>query len=54
MDRAALDLQIDAIDGDESLELLGQPARFENDVVGHACGTNYAAPRRDVGAIIPH
>jgi hypothetical protein len=35
MDRAAADLEIDAVDRDESLELLGEPARLQDDVVGH-------------------
>src|SRR6266404_764638 len=37
MDRSALDMQIDAVDRDESLEFPGQSTRFENGVFSHAC-----------------
>ena len=36
VDRAAADAQAHVLDRDEALELLGEPARFENRVVGHA------------------
>ena len=36
VDRAATHRQVDVLDGDEALELLGEPARLENRVVGHA------------------
>ena len=36
VDRAAADREVDVLDGDEALELLGEPARFEDGVVGHA------------------
>ena len=36
VNRAATHLEIDAVDGDEPFELLGEPPRLQNDFVGHA------------------
>ena len=36
VDRPPPNFEIDAVDGDETLELLGEPARLQNDIVGHA------------------
>ena len=38
VDAAAADLEVDVLDRDETLELLGQLARFENALVDHARG----------------
>src|SRR5882724_8121416 len=40
VDASAPDLEADAADGDETLELLGQAPRFENDIFRHGCGEN--------------
>src|SRR3977135_684738 len=40
VDASAPDLEADVADGDETLELLPQAARFENDVFRHGCGEN--------------
>ena len=50
MDAAALDLQIDAVDGHKALELLGQGVGLQQDVVGHGGGECMATPGLDHAA----
>src|SRR5258706_10306264 len=40
VDASAPDLEADVAEGDETLELLPQAARFENDAFRHGCGEN--------------
>jgi len=47
VDRPALDLEVDAVDRDEALELLGQAAGLEDRVGGHG---GWALRRSDAGA----
>ena len=35
MNRPAPNVEIDAVDGDEALEFLGEPARLQDDFFGH-------------------
>ena len=44
VDRAAPHLEVDAVDGDEALELLGEAARFEDGVAGHRRAESAASP----------
>jgi hypothetical protein len=45
VDRAAAHVQVDTLDRDKALELLGESARLQNDIVGHAPPGGSAARR---------